>query len=104
MQLPDIGALLHDLLQGLIDGLMGIVQALLGVLMSVLAWVFSLLPDASDLGLSPGSGIILGYNWLDSFLPVHEIIAGIGLLVGVITLWVAAATVLFIYHQFWGSS
>jgi len=75
------------------------------VIQTATDWVFSavnalldLLPNAADLGLEAPTGWIRGYNVLDTFLPLHEALAAIAVILGVYVVvfgWRLAVTV---YH------
>lgn len=57
-----------------------IVDAIAGALLAAMSWLVGLLPTASPIGLASASGIWLGYAQLNGFLPLTEILAGIGVL------------------------
>lgn len=97
-------------LGGIVDGLLGFagdaVGTAVGALFSFLgqvvdalaalaAHVLSILPDATDLGLSVPAGWIIGYQFMDAILPLHEALWMFGFLVtlrSAITVWHLAVT------------
>jgi hypothetical protein len=111
--------LISDLIGGLLDFILGPIQALIGwvvksitdFLMMVLGGIFdlllglvgfliSLLPDVPDLHLSAPSGILVGYGWLNSFLPVAETLTAVGVLVGVMVVIFGYRIIIKIYELF----
>lgn len=56
-----------------------ILDALGSALISVAEFVVGLMPDGEPIGLSGFSGIWYGYGWLNSWLPLTEVLAGFGI-------------------------
>lgn len=107
--MPDIGGIVG----GVIGGLLGIGQDIIGTAVgAAMSWlgfavdamaqaaaeVMNLLPDAGDLGLTVPSGWLLGYGWLDGFLPLHETVAFLGVLVTAAMAVVAWRVAVVVYH------
>ncbi len=83
--MPDFGQLLTDVVQGVLDGITGLISNLAAGAIDVLSGIVALFPTADPLGLSASSGILRGYSWLNSWLPVSETLTAIGLIVLVAT-------------------
>jgi hypothetical protein len=88
----DLSALVNQLeammvngINMLLSGLSSFVDGVLAGLVAVPLSIVNGLPNAGDLGLSSVSGIIIGYSWLDTFLPVHELLAMLGVGITVAT-------------------
>lgn len=111
--------IIGGLIQGLLDFILGPVQALIAwavnaiaglffmliggifdLLLGVLGFVISLLPDVPNLGLSNASGILVGYAWLNSWLPVSETLTAISVIVGVMVLIFGFRVVVKIWEWF----
>lgn len=76
-----------------------IVDAVLGVLLAAVAFVVGLLPEAEPLGLSTAaSGILYGYDWLNTFAPVTEILTAAGIYLGALVLAMGARAILTAYR------
>ena len=100
--MPDIIGAVGGFLGGLVGTAANIVwapiKAVVDGLAAVADGVVSMLPNATDLHLSIPSGWLIGYSWVDSFLPVHEAITAAGMFVTIVTgLFVFRVAVL-IYH------
>jgi len=107
--MPDIPSIVGGLIGGLLgmagDAVGTAVQAVMSWLGSavdamagVAAEVIELLPDATDLGLSIPDGWLVGYTWLNGFLPLSETLTWLGVLLTVavaVTTWRVAVT---LYH------
>jgi len=78
---------IEDIVGGLVDGLAGGFDLIVGGLIDGLArlaqQVVELLPEASTLALPDMSGWLLGYNWLNSFLPVGEALGYAGVMLAI---------------------
>lgn len=98
--MPDIGQLLsdafawlsdlvigtaQDVVQLALDGLTAILDNMAAGLVDQLQGVISGLPVGAPLGLASQSGIIVGYGWLNTFLPVAELLTALALIVTVAT-------------------
>lgn len=55
-----------------------ITDAIAGALLAAMSWLVSLLPTGAPLGLTSASGMWLGYAQFNTFLPLTELLAGIG--------------------------
>ncbi len=66
-----------------------VIELIVKLVLTIVQGLIDLLPPAGDLGLSAPSGIVQGYSWLDSFLPVHETLSFVGIL-GVVYVGVLA--------------
>lgn len=55
-----------------------IVDAIAGFLLGAVSALVSLLPTGDPIGLSSASGIWIGYAQLNTFLPLTELVAGLG--------------------------
>lgn len=60
-----------------------IVDLLAGALLGAVTWLVGLLPDGGPLGLSSFSGIWTGYAFLNSFLPLTELLAAAGVMLAI---------------------
>lgn len=60
-----------------------IVDAIGGALLAAVSFVVDLLPDAEPLGLDSFSGIWTGYAWLNSFLPLTELMACVAMMLSI---------------------
>lgn len=60
-----------------------IFDAIAGALLGAVSFVVDLLPDAEPLGLDSFSGIWTGYAWLNSFLPLTELMVCVGMMMGI---------------------
>lgn len=59
-----------------------ITEAVLSVFFGLMEGIAGLLPEAGSLGMQEFSGIWYGYSWLNSFLPLSELLIAVGLLLG----------------------
>lgn len=83
--MPDLGQLLSEAVQAVLDGIGGLFDNMAASLVDVLSGVIGQFPTADPLGLSPASGILIGYAWLNSWLPVAELIGALSMIVLVAT-------------------
>lgn len=60
-----------------------IIDLIVGSLIGVLDWIVSLLPDASNLGLSAAGGWFMGFATLNTYLPLAELVGAAVLLVSI---------------------
>lgn len=61
----------------IIDGLVRVLVALLKTILD------AALPVGGPLGLVIPSGLLSGYSWLDAMAPLHEMVTGAGIILGV---------------------
>jgi len=84
---------------GALNAVFGFVKDVaLGFTGAVVSTVIGLLPDAADLGITIPSGWINGYDWLDSFLPLHEALAFVAIFLALIAAVGAFRLAVLIYH------
>jgi len=88
---PDVGAFVGGIVDGIVSFGGDVIGTAVGAVMSwvgnvvnglasVVAGILGYLPDATDLGLSIPSGWLVGYAWLNGFVPLGEMIAFIAIL------------------------
>jgi hypothetical protein len=59
-----------------------ITDLVLGVVLGAVRWLLGFLPEGDPIGLASVSGIWYGYAWLNSWLPLNEILAGFAVWLG----------------------
>ena len=80
-----------------------IADALIGVAQSIIAGIASLLPAGVPLGLVLPTGWLYGYDVLNSFLPVSELLLASGVLLGLRLLIFGLKTGLLVVNIVWHS-
>jgi hypothetical protein len=76
-----------------------IFEFFLGFLTNIVAGIVELfLPEAGDLGLVAPTGLVVGYTWLNTFLPISEAIVFALILLGLYLAGFAWRLFLQVYH------
>jgi hypothetical protein len=102
-----------DIVGGIVSGILGlggdIISTAVGAVMTFVGSVvnalaaladhaISILPDATDLGLSVPSGWIYGYTFLNTFLPVSEALAMVGIFTAIVVGGILFRLAVTVYH------
>jgi hypothetical protein len=76
--------------QSLLDGIVVIIDGFLAGLLAGVDFLMDMFPEVAPLGLNSQSGILIGYAWLNSWLPVGETLTALTAIVGVASVVFAA--------------
>lgn len=79
----DVGGIV-DIPGAIVGALFGLFGAIVDALMGLVAHVIGLLPDMPDLGIPSLSGWLVGYAFFDTYLPLHEALTGMGLVLSLV--------------------
>lgn len=91
-----LGAVVNPI-AGAILFFVGFVQQIIDGLLALASGVIALLPDA-DPNFSIPEGWLVGYAWVNSFLPLSECLAFAGLIAGALVLHMTWRMAVTVYH------
>jgi hypothetical protein len=94
-----IGVAVAGLAAGVLTGFIwGPIKEIADAVAKIADVVVGQLPDASNLGLAIPSGWVKGYSLLDSFLPLHEALGFVAIILGIVVAGVTWRVAVVVYH------